>query len=85
MITSVYPTSTWVTTSNPTGPYISPGAASAGMLRYHNNQTQVYDGNIWQTMGGGSSVGLTSVADAIDAVRQAEQQLQTVVALCDIK
>ena len=112
MITSVYPTSTRVTTSNPVGPYISPGAASAGMLRYHNNQTQVYDGNAWLTMGGGSSVGLTSnaeealawawlkmmqeraaqdlaqkhpaVADALDAVRLAEQQLKTVVALCTV-
>ena len=112
MITSVYPTSTWVTTSNPVGPYISPGAASAGMLRYHNNQTQVYDGNVWQTMGGGSSVGLSSnaeqalawawlkmtqekaaqdlaqkhpaVADALDAVHLAEQQLKTVVALCTV-
>ena len=112
MITSVYSASTWVTTSNPVGAYISPGAASAGMLRYHNNQTQVYDGNAWLAMGGGSSVGLTSnaeealawawlkmaqekaaqdlaqkhpaVADALDAVRLAEQQLKTVVALCTV-
>jgi len=112
MITSVYPTSTWVTASSPIGPYISPGAASAGMLRYHNNQTQVYDGNAWLTLGGGSGVGLTpnaeealawawlkmqqektaqdlaqkhpAVADALDAVRLAEQQLKTVVALCTV-
>ena len=112
MITSVYNTGLYITVSNPTGPYISPGAASAGMLRYHNNQTQVYDGNVWQTMGGGSSVGLSSnaeqalawawlkmtqekaaqdlaqkhptVADALDAVRLAEQQLKTVVALCTV-
>jgi myo-inositol catabolism protein IolC len=82
------------------------------MLRYHNNQTQVYDGNAWLAMGGGSSVGLTSnaeealawawlkmaqekaaqdlaqkypaVADALEAVRLAEQQLKTVVALCTV-
>ena len=112
MITSVYNSSPYITVSNPTGPYISPGAASAGMLRYHNNQTQVYDGNAWLTMGGGSSVGLTpnaeealawawlkmaqektaqdlaqkhpAVADALDAVRLAEQQLKTVVALCTV-
>ena len=112
MITSVYNTGLYITVSNPTGPYISPGAASAGMLRYHNNQTQVYDGAAWLTLGGGSSVGLTSaaeqaiswvlkkmdqekaaqdlaqkhpaVADALDAVRLAEQQLQTVVALCTV-
>ena len=112
MITSVYNTGLYITTSNPTGPYTSPGAASAGLVRYHNNQTQVYDGNAWLTLGGGSSVGLTSaaeqaiswvlkkmdqekaaqdlaqkhptVADALDAVRLAEQQLQTVVALCTV-
>ena len=112
MITSVYNTSPYITVSTPTGPYISPGAASAGMLRYHNNNMQVYDGNSWLTMGGGSGVGLTTeaevaiawalkkmtqeaaaqalaqkhpaVADAIDAVRLAEQQLQTVVALCTV-
>ena len=112
MITSVYNTGLYITVSNPTGPYISPGAASAGMLRYHNNQTQVYDGNAWLTLGGGSGVGLTSnaeealawawlkmtqekaaqdlaqkhptVADALDAVRLAEQQLKTVVALCTV-
>ena len=112
MITSVYNTSPYITTSNPTGPYISPGAASAGLVRYHNNQTQVYDGNAWLTMGGGSGVGLTpnaeevlawawqkmtqeraaqdlaqkhpTVADALDAVRLAEQQLKTVVALCTV-
>ena len=112
MISSVYNTSPYITVSNPIGPYISPGAASAGMLRYHSNQMQVYDGNAWLTMGGGTGVGLTSVAeqaigwvlikmeqenaaqalaqkhpavaDAIDAVRLAEQQLQTVVALCTV-
>ena len=112
MITSVYPTSTWITTSSPTGPYISPGAASAGMLRYHNNHMEVYDGAAWLNLSGGSSVGLTAiadealawaikkmmqeraaqdlaqkhpaVADALDAVQLAEQQLQTVVALCAV-
>lgn len=112
MITSVYNSSPYITVSNPVGPYISPGAASAGMLRYHNNHMEVYDGNAWLTLGGGSSVGLSSdaehaiswvlkkmeqeraaqdlaqkhpaVADAIDAVRLAEQQLKTVVALCTV-
>ena len=112
MITSVYGTSPYITVSNPTGPYISPGAASAGMLRYHNNHMEVYDGAAWLNLSGGSSVGLTSVAeqaigwvlikmeqeraaqdlaqthpavaDALDAVRLAEQQLQTVVALCTV-
>ena len=112
MITSVYNSSPYITVSSPGGPYISPGAASAGIVRYHNNHMEVYDGNAWLTLGGGSGVGLTSnaeealawawlkmtqekaaqdlaqkhptVADALDAVRLAEQQLQTVVALCTV-
>jgi hypothetical protein len=36
-----------VSGANPSYPYISPGAASAGMLRFHNNEFQVYDGNTW--------------------------------------
>jgi len=36
-------------------PYISPGAQSAGMVRYNinMNRTEVYDGNSWQELGGG--------------------------------
>jgi hypothetical protein len=113
MITNIYGTSPYITVSSSiNGPYISPGAASAGLVRYHNSQTQVYDGNAWLALGGSSSVGLSSnaeqalgwaikkmtqekaaqdlakkhptVADALDAVRLAEQQLQTVVALCTV-
>jgi myo-inositol catabolism protein IolC len=82
------------------------------MLRYHNNHMEVYDGAAWLNLSGGSSVGLTAiadealawaikkmmqeraaqdlaqkhpaVADALDAVQLAEQQLQTVVALCAV-
>jgi len=112
MITNIYGTSPYITVSSPGGPYISPGATSAGLVRYHNNQTQVYDGNAWLALGGSSSVGLTAiadealawaikkmaqeraaqdlaqkhpaVADALDAVRLAEQQLKTVVTLCTV-
>lgn len=36
-------------------PYISPGAQSAGMIRYNTSmqRTEVYDGNNWQELGGG--------------------------------
>jgi hypothetical protein len=36
-------------------PYISPGAQSAGMVRYNTSmqRTEVYDGNNWQELGGG--------------------------------
>jgi hypothetical protein len=112
MITNVYGASTWVTVSNPVGASINNNTPSAGLVRYHNSQMQVYDGYTWLTLGGGSSVGLTAnaeealawawlkmtqekaaqglaqkhpaVADALDAVRLAEQQLKTVVALCTV-
>lgn len=34
------------------GPYISPGAVGAGMVRYNSNmnQLEVNDGNTWQTL-----------------------------------
>jgi len=36
-------------------PYISPGAQSAGMIRYNTSmqRTEVYDGNGWLELGGG--------------------------------
>ena len=111
MITNVYSSSAFVTvTSAVGGPYINPGSPSAGMLRYHNNQMQVYDGSSWLLMGSTANVGLSgeaeaimnwarekmqqerearamaeqypAVADAINSVWEAEQQLKTIVALC---
>ena len=113
MITNVYPTSSYITVSSAVGgPYINPGSPSAGMLRYHNQQVQVYDGSSWLVMGGSANVGLSgeaesimnwarekmqeerearamaeqypAVADALGAVREAEEQLKTIVALCRI-
>ena len=111
MITNVYSHSGFVTAnSTVAGPYINAGTPSAGMLRYHNQQVQVYDGTSWLAMSSTASVGLSAeaeeiiawardkmqeerearamalnypaVADALGAVREAEQQLRTVVALC---
>lgn len=113
MITNIYSTNSFVTAHSTTGgTYINPGSPSSGMLRYYNNQTQVYDGSSWLPLGGTANVGLSpeaeeimnwarkkmqeekearrmaeeypAVADAIGAVREAEQQLKTVVALCRI-
>lgn len=113
MITNVYSGSAFVTVSSAVGgPYINAGAPSAGMLRYHNQQVQVYDGSSWLAMTGTANVGLSgeaeaimnwarekmqqerearamaeqypAVADALGAVREAEQQLKTVVALCRV-
>jgi hypothetical protein len=102
-----------VSNSSFSEPYIDMTRTSAGMVRYNNNNFEVYDGNTWIIMASGSiqvsldGVTLESlqwvrrkmteekrleelakthatVADAVDAVRLAEQQLQTVVALCKV-
>ena len=41
-----------INTSSTHTPYISPGAQSAGMLRYNTgtHKTEVYDGNGWQEL-----------------------------------
>lgn len=111
MITNIYSTGAFVTVNGSvSGTYVNPGNASAGMLRYLNNQMQVYDGSSWLPIGGTANVGLSpeaeeimtwarekmraeqearamaeqypAVADAMGAVREAEQQLKMVVALC---
>jgi hypothetical protein len=102
-----------VSNSSFSAPYIDMTRTSAGMVRYNNNNFEVYDGNSCIIMASGSiqvsldGVTLESlqwvrrkmteekrleelakthpgVADAIDAVRLAEQQLKTVVALCTV-
>lgn len=111
MITNVYSNGLYVTANSTVGgPYINASIPSAGIMRYHNQQVQVYDGSSWLAVGSTVNVGLSAqaeeimnwarkkmeeerearamaldhpaVADALEAVREAEQQLQTVVALC---
>ena len=66
MITNVYSHSSFVTAnSTVSGPYINAGTPSAGMLRYHNQQVQVYDGTSWLLMGSAASVGLSGEAEEI--------------------
>ena len=66
MITNVYSNSAFVTvTSAVSGPYINPGSPSAGMMRYHNQQVQVYDGSSWLATGSSANVGLSGEAEAI--------------------
>ncbi len=68
MITNVYSHSGFVTAnSTVAGPYINAGTPSAGMLRYHNQQVQVYDGTSWLTMSSTASVGLSAEAEEIIA------------------
>jgi hypothetical protein len=66
MITNIYSNSAFVTvTSAVSGPYINPGSPSAGMMRYHNQQVQVYDGSSWLATGSGANVGLSIEAEEI--------------------
>ena len=66
MITNVYSTGSYLTVSSAVGgPYINPGIPSAGMLRYHNQQVQVYDGASWLAMGSTATIGLTGEAGEI--------------------
>lgn len=39
-----------VTGGTYSSPYISPGSPSAGMVRYLNNNFEVYDGSYWQVL-----------------------------------
>jgi hypothetical protein len=69
-ITSVgkYVTVTVSGGSGASGPYISPGALSAGMVRYNSNSQnlEVYDGVAWIAYAQSySSVGLTPEAEAL--------------------
>ena len=101
-----------VTNNNFSTPYIDSTRPSAGMVRYINNNLEVYDGNSWLIMQSSyPQVELTSdvqsvvswakmkmaeeerirelaakhptVADALEAVRQAEEQVKIVAALVD--
>lgn len=93
-------------------PYIDPNRPSAGMVRYLNNNLEIYDGNSWMIMQSSyPQVELTghvqsilawaekkmdeeariqelaakhpTVADALEAVRLAEEQVRIVAALVD--
>lgn len=77
MIGTVYsPASDWLLVSSNGGstPYISPTQPMTGMVRYSGNQMQVYDGNGWQTIGGGTAtVDLTARTKKI--LEWAEEQM----------
>lgn len=58
----------WMSVYNPSqSPYISPGAMSAGMVRYNNSSAslEVYDGNAWIMFSGSAEVGLTPEGQAV--------------------
>ena len=67
MITHVYGGEFMTVSSNPgSSPYINTSQPMTGLIRYHNNSLQVYDGSSWMTVGGGSAnVNLSSEAIGI--------------------
>lgn len=95
-------------------PYIDSTRPSAGMVRYLNNNLEIYDGNGWLTIQPSfPQVELSghvqaiiqwaekkmmeeariaelaakhpTVADALEAVKKAEEQVRVAAALCDVK
>ena len=75
MITNVYSTGSYITVSSAVGgPYVNASNPSAGMMRYHNQQVQVYDGTSWLAMGSTASVGLSGEAEEI--MTWARQKMQ---------
>jgi len=73
MINSVTSSSPYITVyGGGGGPYISPGAYNAGMVRYRNDTFEVYDGNTWLNISMQSTIGLSGEAEA--AIRWASQQ-----------
>lgn len=75
-----------VTGGNSTAPYISPGAAAAGMLRWNPNMNrmEVNDGNSWIEMSGGyTSVDLTHEAnDLLMWAREQKAKAEKLDELC---
>jgi len=55
-------------------PYINPGVPSAGLVRIHNNQMQVYDGSSWLSIG--SSVMLDLSYEAQELLQWARRKKQ---------
>jgi hypothetical protein len=80
MIKGISPTGryTLVSGGNSANPYISPGAAGAGMLRWNPNTNcmEVNDGNMWKPIETNyASVGLTPEAESLlDWARQKRQE-----------
>jgi hypothetical protein len=68
MIKSIVSQSPWlnVNTYNNT-PYMPGGLQSSGMVRYNTSmqRLEVYDGNAWLELGGGSSVDLSLSAQSV--------------------
>ena len=87
MIQHLYGNNQWITVTNSTSvPYISPGAQSAGMVRWNGsmNRTEVYDGISWVSLGGDAHLDLSEQAKQALAWAKGkmaeEQQLKELMA-----
>jgi len=68
MLKSVVTNSPWLSVNTYNNvPYISPGSQSAGMVRYNTNmqRLEVYDGNSWLELGGGTSIETSAETNSI--------------------
>ncbi len=65
-----------VTSSKGATPYINIGNPITGMMAYDSNaqSMKVYDGNSWQTIGGGSAM-VNLSANAINILKWAEKKM----------
>ena len=60
--------SPWLNVNSYTShPYISPGSASSGMVRFNPgfNRLEVYDGNVWHEIAGNGSVNLAPITEEV--------------------
>jgi len=57
-------------------PYINVGTPSAGIIRYNNQQLEVYDGSSWQPIGGNGQVMLSLDHHAERAIMWAQEKMQ---------
>ena len=61
-------------TSNPGyTPYVNPTQPMSGMVRYHQNGLEVYDGTTWHKVGGGSS-NINLTGEAIELLEWAKRK-----------
>lgn len=77
MIKNLTSSSTHITVSSPYSPNIyNNGQTSVGNVRFNpaNQMMEVYDGNMWQVISSGATVGLTYEAD--DAIRWALKKMR---------
>ena len=56
-------------------PYIDMTRPSAGMVRYNNNQFEVYDGTTWHIIGGNGQAMVSMTGNAVTAIMWAEKKM----------